>query len=146
MPIVIACRANHDTVFHAQLIANTTHVLLPDCPHFSCLLCVVVQTDVNTAFKCNLYPDARVQCRYEQTGGRIYVCEIVPGSPSDESREVRVGDILLSVDGQRVQGMQLDSVNRMIAGPVGSQVNLEFQHENGSTSRCTLTRRNVYAR
>ena len=30
-------------------------------------------------------------------------------SQAAESREVRVGDILLSVDGQRVQGMQLDS-------------------------------------
>ena len=59
---------------------------------------------------------------------------------------MRVGDILLSVDGQRVQGMQLDSVNRLIAGPVGSEVNLEFQHEDGSTSRLTLTRRQVYSR
>jgi hypothetical protein len=86
------------------------------------------------------------QCRYEQTGGRIYVCEIVPNSPADESREIRVGDILLSVDGQRVQGMQLDSVNRLIAGPVGSSVNVEFQHEDGSTSRTSLTRREVYRR
>ena len=82
--------------------------------------------------------------RYEQTGGRIYVCEIVPGSPSSESGQVRVGDILLSVDGSRVQGMQLESVNRMISGPVGSSVNLEFQHEDGSTSRLSLSRRSVY--
>lgn len=87
-----------------------------------------------------------VQCSYDQTGGRIYVCEIIPGSPADESREVQVGDILLSVDGQRVQGMQLDSVNRLIAGPVGSSVNVEFQHEDGSTSRTSLTRREVYRR
>ena len=86
------------------------------------------------------------QCRYEQTGGRIYVCEIVPNSPADESQVVRVGDILLSVDGQRVQGMQLDSVNRLIAGPVGSSVNVEFQHEDGTTSRISLTRREVYRR
>ena len=67
-------------------------------------------------------------------------------SQAAESREVRVGDILLSVDGQRVQGMQLDSVNRLIAGPVGSSVNVEFQHEDGTTSRISLTRREVYRR
>jgi C-terminal processing protease CtpA/Prc len=80
-----------------------------------------------------------VQCSYDQTGGRIYVCEIIPGSPADESREVQVGDILLSVDGQRVQGMQLESVNRLIAGTVGSSVTVEFQHEDGSTSRTSST-------
>jgi len=82
--------------------------------------------------------------RYEQTGGRIYVCEIVSGSPASESGQVRVGDILLSVDGQRVQGMQLESVNRLIAGAVGSAVNLEFQHEDGTTTRTSLNRRAVY--
>jgi C-terminal processing protease CtpA/Prc len=72
------------------------------------------------------------------------VSEIVPKSPAEESREVRVGDILLSVDGQQVQGMHLDSVNRLIAGSVGSSVNLEFQHEDGSTSRISFTRREIY--
>jgi C-terminal processing protease CtpA/Prc len=84
------------------------------------------------------------QCRYGQTGSRIHVSEIVPKSPAEESREVRVGDILLSVDGQQVQGMHLDSVNRLIAGSVGSSVNLEFQHEDGSTSRISFTRREIY--
>jgi len=83
---------------------------------------------------------------YEQTGGRIYVCEIVSASPASESGEVRVGDILLSVDGQRVQGMQLENVNRLISGAVGSTVNLELQHEDGSTSRLSLQRRSVYRR
>jgi len=82
--------------------------------------------------------------RYEQTGGRIYVCEIVAASPASESGEVRVGDILLSVDGQRVQGMQLESINRLVSGPAGSTVNLELQHEDGSTSRLSLSRRSVY--
>ena len=82
--------------------------------------------------------------RYEQTGGRIYVCEIVSGSPAYESGQIRVGDILLSVDGQRVQGQRLDTVNRLVSGPIGSSVSLEFQHEDGSTARLTLTRASVY--
>jgi C-terminal processing protease CtpA/Prc len=74
------------------------------------------------------------------------VCEIVPGSPADQSREINIGDIILSVDGTRVHGMQLDAVNRLIAGQVGTTVNLEFQHENGQVSRATLKRAVVYGR
>ena len=84
--------------------------------------------------------------RYEQTGGRIYVCEIVPGSPAAVSGQIRVGDILLSVDNQRVQGQRLESVNRLVSGPIGSQVGLEFQHEDGSTARLSLERAGVYGR
>lgn len=72
------------------------------------------------------------------------MCEIVPGSPAYECGQIRVGDILLSVDGQRVQGQRLDAVNRMVSGPIGSPVTLEFQHEDGSTARLTLNRASVY--
>lgn len=72
------------------------------------------------------------------------MCEIVPGSPAYESGQIYVGDILLSVDGQRVQGQRLDAVNRMVSGPIGSPVTLEFQHEDGSTARLTINRASVY--
>jgi hypothetical protein len=42
--------------------------------------------------------------------------------------------------------MQLDAINRLIAGQVGTTVNLEFQHENGQVSRATLKRASVYGK
>ena len=81
---------------------------------------------------------------YEQTGGRIYICEVIPNAPASDSGQVLVGDVLISVDGQRVQGSRLEDVNRLIAGPEGTPVNLELQHEDGNIARVTLLRRPIY--
>ena len=46
--------------------------------------------------------------RYGETGTRTYVCEIVPNSPAEESRQIAVNDMLTAVDGRDVSAMTLD--------------------------------------
>ena len=82
--------------------------------------------------------------RYEETGGRIYVCELIANAPAASSRKVRIGDIVVSVNGNRIQGHRLEEVNKLISGPIGTPVHFELQHEDGNTEFVTLIRQAVY--
>ena len=79
--------------------------------------------------------------RYGETGTRTYVCEIVPNSPAEESRQIAVNDMLTAVDGRDVSAMTLDQINDMIRGPVGTSVVLDMTSERAGFIKVSLSRR-----
>jgi hypothetical protein len=78
--------------------------------------------------------------RYGESGNKTYVCEIVPESPAQESRQISLNDVVTHVDGQDVTIMTLDQVNMCIRGPVGTVVNIQTMSEYGART-IPLTRR-----
>ena len=42
--------------------------------------------------------------RYGESGNKTYVCEIVPESPAQESRQISLNDVVTHVDGQGEEG------------------------------------------
>ena len=59
--------------------------------------------------------------------GPSYVAELAPGGSADRSGRLRVGDQLLSVNGQAIQGMTPAELSQIISGPEGSSVRLAFR-------------------
>jgi membrane-associated protease RseP (regulator of RpoE activity) len=63
---------------------------------------------------------------YDPPGsGNVVVYSVAYKSPADKA-QVKRGDQLLKVDGKEVTGKPMQEVAAMIAGPVGSTVNLSF--------------------
>ncbi|MGE0263165.1 MAG: PDZ domain-containing protein [Candidatus Obscuribacterales bacterium] len=58
--------------------------------------------------------------------GRLMVTQVVPGGPA-ASAGVAVGDLLLAVDGENVQGLPADQVFRRIVGEAGTSTTLSLQ-------------------
>lgn len=66
---------------------------------------------------------------YDPPGsGNVVVYSVSYKSPADKA-QIKRGDLLLKVEGQEVTGKPLQQVAAMIAGPVGSTVNLTFLRE-----------------
>ncbi|EKX47462.1 hypothetical protein GUITHDRAFT_106902 [Guillardia theta CCMP2712] len=59
--------------------------------------------------------------------GLCIVDEIVVGSPASKCGKIEIGDVLLKVDGELVDGLSLDDVRKKIVGRAGSLVRLEFE-------------------
>jgi hypothetical protein len=59
--------------------------------------------------------------------GPSFVAELAPGGSADRSGRVRVGDQLLLVDGQMVNGQTPSDLSQIISGPEGTYVNLTFR-------------------
>lgn len=58
--------------------------------------------------------------------GQTIVASVVPGSPA-EAAGLKAGDVLISVDGQSVQGLTPDKVVQQVRGDEGSQVTVTIQ-------------------
>ena len=57
--------------------------------------------------------------RYGESGNKTFVCEIVPNSPAEESRQIYLNDVVTHVDGQGEggrQGREGGGVERSIRG------------------------------
>jgi len=66
------------------------------------------------------------------------VVEIVADGPADNSGQIQVGDLLLSVNRDDVSSMHISSIRKLIVGPQGSNVSMEFQRA-GSNQIFTVT-------
>jgi len=71
--------------------------------------------------------------------GLTYVEEIVTGFAAWKSGRVRVGDIVVAVDGRTVDGMHLSDIRQLTIGPQGSAVTIEFLRD-GEFFSLTLVR------
>lgn len=93
--------------------------------------------DGHTAF---LSPDAvkleesRLEGSFEGIGayvsmeeGQIMIVSPIGGSPA-EAAGILPGDVILSVDGESVQGLSLNQVINLIRGPADTEVLLEVRH------------------
>eukprot|EP00961_Rhodomonas_salina_P075802 1017174-Rhodomonas_salina.4 len=62
----------------------------------------------------------------------LAVKSLLANSPAQNSGKIKVGDIILSVDGQNVYGKKLAELAEVLLGPPGSEVTLEFKNEKSS--------------
>lgn len=59
--------------------------------------------------------------------GGLSVKSLLPGSPAQKCGKIKVGDIILKVDGDNVHGKKLAELAEVLLGPTRSQVSLEFK-------------------
>jgi carboxyl-terminal processing protease len=66
----------------------------------------------------------------------------IDGSPAFNAG-VMAGDVILKVNGESVDGVQLNDLVKKISGPVGSKVTLTVEHSDGDTEDLTMTRQEI---
>ena len=59
----------------------------------------------------------------------------VPGGPADGSGQIRIGDVLMTVDGTAVGSLPIAEVRRLIVGAPGSRVAMQFLRNRGDERR-----------
>ncbi len=82
--------------------------------------------------------------RYNKKLRRVVVSQPYSGTPSREAG-VRAGDILLTIDGQDVEGKGTPEVSKMLRGDAGTRVTLEVRRpgQEGKPLTFVITRRNI---
>lgn len=80
-----------------------------------------------------------VGLRVAERAGGFVVFEVAPDGPGALAG-LRVGESLLAVDGQAIQGADLADVVAMLAGPEGSRVTLTLRAADGHVRETMLTR------
>lgn len=82
----------------------------------------------------------------EDRSGHPTITNVLENSPASESG-LRVGDIILTVDGTSTTGMSLDQVSQMIRGAEGTTVTLGIQRQGQAEPvTVTLTRQRITQR
>lgn len=75
----------------------------------------------------------------EMRNGKIYVVNIIPGSPSEKAG-VQVGHAIVKADGVDLLGMSLNEALTFIRGEVGTEVTVTFEDPNGKLYDLILVR------
>ncbi|WP_207476184.1 S41 family peptidase [Arenibaculum pallidiluteum] len=78
----------------------------------------------------------------EERKARPVVVEVVPHSPASRAG-IRVGDAILSVDGERADRMPLRDLSERLRGPSGSSIAVSFASDGGQPRRVSLRRERV---
>jgi tricorn protease len=68
-----------------------------------------------------------------ETNGRLKITEIIPLSPADVSREIKVGDYLLSVDGKTIDART--NLDELLENKVGKRVEIEVSPDANGANR-----------
>ena len=84
-------------------------------------------------------PDGSKGCTPLGTACHLVVTQPLDGSPAAKAG-VRVGDVVLTVDGTSLDGLTVDAARDRIRGPKGSVVTLRIQRGTGSPVELTVTR------
>ncbi|HXE54462.1 MAG TPA: S41 family peptidase [Tepidisphaeraceae bacterium] len=74
--------------------------------------------------------------------GDIQVVSPIPNSPALKAG-VMAGDIILSVNGTDIKGKKIADVQKLIKGPLGSEVKLKVRHMDGREAELTMTRQEI---
>jgi hypothetical protein len=72
------------------------------------------------------------------------VSSLVPGKSAGACGLIKIGDVLMGVDGTSTQKKTFDGIRNMIIGPVGTYVSLSFQGSDGAYECENLLRGNVH--
>ena len=59
----------------------------------------------------------------------IYVSDLIKNGPADVSKKIQVGDLLLSVNGQKIEGKSFDAFLELVKGRVGQSILLTIKRE-----------------
>jgi C-terminal processing protease CtpA/Prc len=54
----------------------------------------------------------------------IVINELLPGGPAANCGQIQIGDILIAVDGKKVQGVTVEEVKKLVLGPEGTTASL----------------------
>lgn len=64
----------------------------------------------------------------DEASGTVHVTYVVPGTPAERAG-LRVGDMLLAIDGTSVKGMTVDNASRLLRGRSGTLVAVNVQRQ-----------------
>jgi len=78
----------------------------------------------------------------QQEDGDIQVVSPIPDSPALKAG-VMAGDIILKVNGTDIKGEKISDVQKLIKGPLGSDVKLTVRHVDGSEKELTMQRQQI---
>ena len=84
-------------------------------------------------------PDGTEGCSPLGSSCRLIVTQPIAGSPADKAG-IKVGDIVVSVDGAALDGLTVDGARDRIRGPKGSVVTLALRRGGGAPIKLTITR------
>jgi len=73
----------------------------------------------------------------------LSVKSLLPGSPAQKCGKIKVGDIVLKVDGDNVYGKKLAELAEVLLGPTGSKVTLEFRDGNNQKNYTVILERGI---
>ena len=82
-----------------------------------------------------------VEIKADDAGAGMLIANALPGGPAAEAG-LRKGDVIESIDGQKVSGATLDSAVDLISGPAGSRITLEVRRDD-RVAQVQLVRRRV---
>lgn len=68
--------------------------------------------------------------------GQYVVSRVVPGGPAANSGNVQVGDVVVQLDGRRVEGQSVETVRNMIIGPIGTEVDVHLMRQDQGRFVC----------
>ncbi len=75
--------------------------------------------------------------------GQVVIGELIGGTPAEEN-DLRVGDVLLEIDGTGLEGRILDDISQTLQGKAGTKVTIEvLRPSSGEQRSLTLERTNV---
>lgn len=74
--------------------------------------------------------------------GDIQVVSPIPDSPAHKAG-VQAGDVILAVNGTDIKGKKIADVQKIIKGPLGSEVRLTVKHEDGAQVELKMTRQEI---
>jgi carboxyl-terminal processing protease len=77
-----------------------------------------------------------------QENGDIQVVSPIPDSPALKAG-VMAGDVILRVNGQDIKGLKIPDVQKLIKGPLGSEVRLMVRHVDGREVELKMQRRQI---
>mmetsp|Transcript_30669 Transcript_30669/g.71662 ORF Transcript_30669/g.71662 Transcript_30669/m.71662 type:complete len:374 (+) Transcript_30669:3-1124(+) len=84
----------------------------------------------------------------QQDGGpstKVFIKNVVPGGACGRDGVVQVGDFVVGVNGNNVVGLPVAEIRECIVGPIGSQIRVSFERQNGEVYERTLTRGSAVA-
>lgn len=89
----------------------------------------------------NAYVGVGITITEDAEAGGMRVEEVVSGGPAEEAG-IRVGDLLLAVEGEDVLPLGIDGTRNLVRGEEGTHVNMHFSR-NGSEYDVSVERRSI---
>ena len=89
----------------------------------------------------NAYVGVGITITEDAEAGGMRVEEVVTGGPAEEAG-IRVGDLLLAVEGEDVLPLGIDGTRNLVRGEEGTRVNMHFSR-NGSEYDVSVERRSI---
>ena len=89
----------------------------------------------------NAYVGVGITITEDAEAGGMRVEEVVSGGPADEAG-IRVGDLLLAVEGEDVLTLGIDGTRNLVRGEEGTHVNMHFSR-NGTEYDVSVERRSI---